>query len=227
MEQTRRAPTEPPATGWQFPDVDAVDPDGLVAIGADLEPGTLLAAYRSGFFPMPIGEADRMGWWSPDPRGIIEPADLHVSRSLARSMRRFDVTVDRCFTEVMVRCGDPSRPHGWINEAILEAYAELHRLGWAHSIEIWADDELAGGLYGVSIGAFFAGESMFHRVTDASKAAVVATVRHLETVPGALFDVQWTTPHLRTMGASDLARTDYLRRLRHAVAVPGPAWHLP
>lgn len=227
MEQTRRSPTEPPTTGWQFPEVDDVDPDGLVAVGADLEPGTLLEAYRGGFFPMPVGEPQRMGWWSPDPRGVIEPADLHISRSLTRSMRRFEVTIDRCFTDVMAACGDPNRPHGWINAPMLEAYTELHRLGWAHSVEIWADGELAGGLYGVSIGAFFAGESMFHRVTDASKAAVVAVVRQLEQAPGALFDVQWTTPHLRSLGASDMPRTDYLERLRHAVATPGPAWDLP
>ena len=216
MDQTRRAPTEPPTTGWQFPEVDDVDPDGLVAVGADLQPGTLLEAYRTGFFPMPVGEPQRMGWWSPDPRGVIEPGDLHVSRSLTRSMRRFEVTIDRCFTDVMAACGDPSRPHGWINAPIVEAYTELHRLGWAHSVEIWADGELAGGLYGVSIGAFFAGESMFHRVTDASKAAVVAVVRQLERLPGALFDVQWTTPHLATLGASDMHRADYLRRLRRA-----------
>ena len=136
------------------------------------------------------------------------------------------MTVDRCFGDVVAACGDPSRPHGWINGPILDAYTELHRLGWAHSVEIWADGELAGGLYGVSIGAFFAGESMFHRVTDASKAAVVAVVRQLEDIPGALFDVQWTTPHLRSLGASDLSRADYLQRLRRAVAAPGPTWDL-
>ncbi len=224
MEQHPAGPTEPPLTGWQFPEVDEVDPDGLVAVGADLAPGTLLEAYRSGYFPMPVGEPQRMGWWSPDPRGVIETTDLHVSRSLRRSMRRFEVSVDRCFPEVMRSCGDPSRPHGWITDDILEAYTELHRLGWAHSIEIWLDGELAGGLYGVAIGAFFAGESMFHRATDASKAAVVAVVSQLDASPDALFDVQWTTPHLRSLGATDMDRRTYLARLRRAVRAPGPAW---
>lgn len=222
----RALPIEPPATGWEFPDVDEVEPEGLVAIGADLEPGTLLAAYRNGYFPMPVS-ASAMGWWSPDPRGVIEITDHHVSRSLARSMRQVHVTVNRAFDAVVAGCADPTRPHGWISPEIRAAYGALHTLGWAHSIEVWHEEELVGGLYGVGIGAFFAGESMFHRRTDASKAAVAALVAILRPHEGALFDVQWTTPHLETLGATDLARPVYLSRLRSAIARPGPRWPPP
>ncbi len=219
-----RRPIEPPPSEWHFPTVDHVDEHGLVAIGADLEPGTLLAAYRRGYFPMRVGDGPAMGWWSPDPRGVLEPDDVHVSRSLRRSMRRLELRVDTDFASVIEGCADPARPHGWIDRRIVDAYLRMHRLGWAHSIEIWQDGELAGGLYGISIGAFFAGESMFHRRRDASKAAVVGLCDMLAEVPHALFDVQWTTPHLRSLGATDLSRSDYLARLRRATEAPGPAW---
>ena len=213
-------PVEPPKSRWFFPDDAEADPHGFVAYGADLEPGTLLAAYRVGLFPMPTGR-HRIGWFSPDPRGILPLDGLHVSRSLRGSMRHFTFTRDTCFGEVVSRCGDPARPHGWINDAIVRAYTRLHQLGWAHSIEVWRDGELAGGLYGVRIGGLFAGESMFHAPpplgTDASKAAVVATVEWLRATGGTLFDVQWKTAHLATLGVIDVARADYGRLLRAAV----------
>ncbi len=220
-------PIEPPPTGWQFPSVEEVDEHGLVAVGADLEPGTLLAAYRRGFFPMRVGPGRAMGWWSPDPRGVLEPRDVHVSRSLRRSLRAFRIRVDTSFDQVIEACADPARPHGWIDEQILDAYWRMHRLGWAHSVEAWHEGELAGGLYGIGIGAFFAGESMFHRRGDASKAALVALCRLYAEVTDALVDVQWATPHLVSMGASELSRTAYLARLEAALGAPGPDWPGP
>ena len=142
---------------------------------------------------------------------------LHVSRSLRRSARRFDIRVDTAFEATMRACGDERRPHGWIDQPIIDAYTELHRLGWAHSFEVWLDDELVGGLYGVHINRFFAGESMFHTVTDASKVAMMTSVEWLAAEGVELYDVQWTTPHLASMGVIDLDRRDYLARLADAV----------
>jgi leucyl/phenylalanyl-tRNA--protein transferase len=181
-------------------------------IGADLAPGTLLAAYRTGLFPMPVRRS-LLGWWSPDPRGILPLDGVRISRSLRQSRRRFEVRFDTCFRDVMLRCGDPSRPHGWITTDFVDAYAELHRLGWATSTEVFHDGELVGGLYGVRIARFFAGESMFHTMRDASKVAMVATVERLLATGGTLFDVQWTTPHLVSMGAVDVPRDRYLELL--------------
>lgn len=189
----------------------------MVGVGADLEPGTLLAAYRSGLFPMPVRRS-LIGWWSPDPRGVIPLDGLRVSRSLRASCRRFEVRRDTCFRDVVERCGDPSRPHGWITDEVVDAYSELHRLGWAASIEVFRGGELVGGLYGVRIHRFFAGESMFHTARDASKVAMVATVEWLNATGATLFDVQWTTPHLRSMGAIDVPRDEYLAQLALAVA---------
>jgi leucyl/phenylalanyl-tRNA--protein transferase len=198
-----------------MPDDPPVDDTGLVAIGADLAPGTLLAAYRTGLFPMPL-DGRRIAWFSPDPRAIVPLDGLHVSHSLSKSLRRFDVRFDTRFREVMVRCADPSRAGGWITSEFVDAYAALHELGWAHSVETYHDDELVGGLYGVRIHGFFAGESMFHAVTDASKVALVHLVRRLVDTGATLLDVQWTTPHLASLGAVDIARTDYLRLLTAA-----------
>ena len=196
--------------------------EGPVAVGGDLEPGTLLMAYRSGLFPMPLGRRRRdVGWWSPDPRAVLPLDGLVVSRSLRRSLQRFDVRIDTAFEEVVRRCGDPSRPHGWINEDIVRAYVRLHELGWAHSVESWTPGgDLVGGLYGVGIGAFFAGESMFHTETDASKVALVRLVERLGDRPAALLDVQWATPHLASLGVVEVPRRDYLERLDAAVSAP-------
>ncbi len=193
-----------------------VDDSDIVAVGADLEPGTLLAAYRAGLFPMPF-DRRRVAWFSPDPRGIIPLDGLRTSRSLRRSIRRYDVEMNGRFREVMAACADPVREGGWINHAFVDAYDRLHRLGWAHSFEVIADGELVGGLYGVRVGGLFAGESMFHRTTDASKVALVHLVDWLRDTQATLLDVQWTTPHLETLGAIAIPRQEYLARLAQAV----------
>jgi leucyl/phenylalanyl-tRNA--protein transferase len=212
---------EIPPNRWELPPPDVADAHGLVGVGADLEPATLLAAYRSGLFPMRVTRLGPLGWWSPDPRGIIPLDGLHVSRSLRRSCRRFRTTVDAAFTAVMDACADPGRPHGWIDRSFVEAYGRLHRLGFAHSVEVWsADGALVGGVYGVAVGGLFAGESMFHRVTDASKVSLVELVARLRAGGGTLFDVQWTTPHLASLGAVDVERRAYLEWLENAVRRP-------
>jgi leucyl/phenylalanyl-tRNA--protein transferase len=219
-------PVEPPPTPWGFPDPGTADEHGVVGVGADLEPGTLLAAYRRGLFPMPLHRSGPMAWWSPDPRGVLPLDGLRVSRSLRRSCRRFEVRVDTAFVDVVQACAAPRRPGGWISADIRAAYEGLHRLGWAHSVEAWDGDGLAGGLYGVAVGGLFAGESMFSLRTDASKVALVALVDLLaDGVAGRLLDVQWTTDHLRRLGAVDVARSEYLERLAVAVELPLPdAW---
>lgn len=222
-------PIEPPPTPWTLPsreELAALDhDDDLVAIGADLEPGTLLAAYRVGLFPMPHGRR-RIGWWCPQWRGVLRPADLKVSRSLRRSARDFEIRVDTAFDAVVEACADPRRPDGWIDDRIKHAYGTLHRLGWAHSVEAWRDGRLAGGLYGVAIGGLFAGESMFHHERDASKVALRGLVQLLQEDAGAvrrLVDVQWLTPHLGTLGVTEVPRAAYLEMLPELFAAPLPA----
>lgn len=213
-------PVEPPPTPWAFPD-PLQAPDDLVAMGADLEPGTLLAAYRGGLFPMPgDGHKDPLLWFSPVRRGVLPLDGIRVSHSLRKSCRRFEVRVDTAFDEVVEACGDPGRDGSWIDVHIKRAYGDLHRLGWAHSVETWHEGELVGGLYGVAIGGLFAGESMFHRATDASKVALVGLVERLRAGGGTLLDVQWRTDHLASLGVVELAREDYLRQLRAAIAAP-------
>lgn len=218
----RRMPVEPSPCRWALPvAADAVSE--VAGIGADLEPGTLLAAYRAGLFPMRLHAGGPIAWWSPDPRGIIPLDRLHVSRSLRSATRAFDVRIDTAFEAVVRGCADPRRPRGWIDQEFIAAYHELHRLGWAHSVETWRGDELAGGLYGVAIGGLFAAESKFHRERDASKVAVVALVEALRAGGGALLDVQWTTPHLASLGAVDVSRDEYQCLLEDALARPLPA----
>lgn len=208
-------------TGWEFPDPATAHPSGVVAVGADLEPGTLLAAYRRGVFPMPEDVPGGLVWWSPDPRGVIEPERFHASRSLHRTRRRFDVHVDTRFADVVTACAAVPRPGAWISPEITAAYVRLHELGWAHSVEVTDDTgRLVGGVYGVGIGGFFAGESMFHLRRDASKVALWALCELMAEGGGTLVDVQWTTDHLRSLGAMDLARDDFLDRLAAAVALP-------
>jgi leucyl/phenylalanyl-tRNA---protein transferase len=193
----------------------------VVAAGADLAPGTLLTAYRQGLFPMPAAVPGGLLWWSPDPRGIIDLGTFRPSRSLRRSRRRFEVRIDSAFREVMEACAAEPRPGGWITPAFVDAYTKLHELGWAHSVEVLDDTgRLVGGLYGVGIGGFFAGESMFHRATDASKVALWALVEALLGGGATLLDVQWATDHLRTLGAVDLPRPQYLQLLADAVSQP-------
>lgn len=221
-------PQEPPPTRYEF-DLGGVGPgEDLVGVGADLEPGTLLAAYRAGAFPMGVGRDGRgpLGWWSPDPRGVLPLGGLRVSRSLRRSCAGFDVRIDTAFDRVVAACADPSREGRWITGRVAAAYGRLHRLGWAHSVETWRQGELVGGLYGVATGGLFAGESMFHHVTDASKVALVALVDLLRQ-DGAdvdrLLDVQWRTAHLASLGVVEIARPEYLARLRRVLRSPPPA----
>ena len=214
-------PVEPPPTPWELPDPQTADERGVVGVGADLEPGTLLAAYRSGLFPMPV-DGGVVAWWSPHPRGVLPLDGLRVCRSLRQAVGRAEVSVDRAFPAVIEACADPSRPHGWINPAIVAAYTRLHELGWAHSVEVWDGDELVGGLYGVAVGGLFAGESMFHRVRDASKVALVHLVGLLDDGEPRLLDVQWTTPHLTSLGAVDIGRPEYLDLLGAALEAPLP-----
>lgn len=217
---------EPEPSQWAFPPADAADEHGLVAVGADLAPGTLLAAYRAGLFPMPLGRTDKLGWWSPDPRGVIPLDGLRVARSLRRSVRRYRVTADMAFAEVVDACRGIERPHGWISPEIRDAYVRLHKMGWAHSVEAWSEDgELVGGLYGVSIGGLFAGESMFHVDRDASKVALVSLVGRLAHGGATrLLDVQWATEHMRSLGAVEISRGEYLSALQVAVKQPSAPW---
>ena len=214
-------PIEPARPGWVLPDVRWL-PDGqeLVAVGADLSPGMLLAGYRQGLFAMPEGSI--LGWWSPDPRGVLRPAEVHVSRSLRRSLRRFTVSIDTCFDAVVAACADPSRSHGWISPEYRRSYQQLHQLGWAHSIEVWDGPRLAGGLFGVEVGGLFAAETKFHVVRDASKVAVVALADLLASdhATGRFVDVQWRTPHLASLGVVEAPRATYLGMLERALALP-------
>ena len=206
---------------WQFPRQAEWPDQDLICGGADLEPSTLIDAYRRGLFPMLVAGLDVLGWWSPDPRGILPLDQLRVSRSLRQSAKKFDVRVDTCFTEVMRRCADSSRRDGWITNDFIEAYTHLHHMGWAHSVEVFnARGELAGGLYGVRIAGFFAGESMFHAERDASKVALMALVTLMRESGMMLLDTQWRTDHLASLGGVDIPRAEYVARLEEAI---GPA----
>jgi leucyl/phenylalanyl-tRNA--protein transferase len=229
---------EPAASRWAFPDnpatlAEAAGDGEVVGVGADLEPGTVLAAYRSGLFPMPARRG-LVAWWSPDPRGIVplQAGGLRVSRSLRKSCARFEIRVNTAFDAVMAACADRRRPGAWIDRDVRRAYHRLHDLGWVHSVEAWDEwGELGGGLYGVAIGGLFAGESMFHRQTDASKVALVGLVALLQGSSGAgegdgggvgarLLDVQWATPHLISLGAIQVSRDRYHQLLRQALTLP-------
>ncbi len=188
-------------------------------MGADLEPGTLLAAYRTGVFPMRV-DGDLV-WWSPTRRAVIGVDGFAPSRSLRRAARGYEIRLDTAFTEVMRGCADPGRPHGWIGESFVGAYARLHELGWAHSIEAWDDEGLAGGLYGVATGGLFAAESKFHRRTNASKAALLGLIELLQELGGPrLLDAQWQTSHLASLGVEEITRAGYHRSLDVALALP-------
>ncbi len=209
---------EPGPCTWMLPDPAEAEPgQDIVAIGADLTVPTVFAAYRRGLFPMHL-QTGELAWWSPDPRGVLPLDGLRVSRSLRKSMRRFTYSIDRAFARVMRECADEGRESGWITDEFVRTYVELHRMGWAHSVEVWRDEELVGGLYGIEIGGLFAGESMFHRETDASKAGLATLVAALSSCGGArLLDVQWRTDHLASLGAVEIPRREYLSRLRTAL----------
>lgn len=205
---------------FDLPDPAEAEGD-VVAVGGDLAPGTILHAYRRGMFPMNLPDG-ALAWWSPVERAVIPITGLRVTRSLRQSMRRYMVSVDEDFDAVIRSCAEIDRPNGWITEEFVDAYSQLYEMGWAHSIEVWdRDRNLVGGLYGLAIGGLFAGESMFHLSRDASKVALF----HLVVVMnrgGTLLDVQWSTPHLESLGAVVLGRDEYLRRLPEALAAAGP-----
>jgi leucyl/phenylalanyl-tRNA--protein transferase len=203
---------------FDFLHPELADEDGLVAIGGDLRPQRLLLAYRRGIFPW-YDEDGPICWWSPDPRAIFELDGLHVSRRLQRTLRsgRFTFSVNRQFAAVMRGCADRDGEGTWITLAMRKAYAQLHRLGHAHSVEVWHGDELAGGLYGVTVGGLFAGESMFTRVRDASKAALVFVMDRLRQRGFQLFDIQFLTAHTTRLGGVEIPRAEYLARLGRAL----------
>ena len=199
----------------------------LIAMSQVFDADLVVTAYRHGVFPMPTGGA--MGWYSPMDRGVLPLDRLRVTRSLRKSAKRYELRVDSAFEAVLEACGDPARPHGWIDSEVRRVYTELHRSGVVHSVEAWtADGRLAGGLYGVSIGGLFAGESMFHRPDigrDASKAALIGLVERLSADGHhRLLDVQWQTPHLESLGVIEMPREEYLSRLEEALALPPPRW---
>jgi leucyl/phenylalanyl-tRNA--protein transferase len=206
----------------RFPPVELASPEGLVAFGGDLRPERLLEAYRHGIFPW-FNEDQQILWWSPDPRAVLFPGKLHIPRSLKRSLRLggFTVTFDTCFRTIMEQCAGPrpQYPDGgtWITPAMIDAYVRLHELGYAHSVETWRDGKVVGGLYGVALGGAFFGESMFTRVPDASKVALVTLVRQLHAWGFVLFDCQQSSPHVLSLGAEGIPRRDFLDHLAAAL----------
>jgi leucyl/phenylalanyl-tRNA--protein transferase len=218
-------PDDPPEA---FPRADTAlkDPDGLLAVGGDLSAERLLAAYRSGIFPW-FNEGQPILWWSPDPRAVLIPGELHISRSLRRTIRRagFSVSMNRAFDAVIAGCAERRADSGtWITPEMRVAYQSLHELGTAHSVEVWQGDALAGGLYGVSVGRVFAGESMFSAVTDASKVALLGLGHRCEVLGAELIDCQLPTPHLATLGCRAIPRAEFLKRLSELrdLEVAGP-----
>lgn len=207
-----------------FPDPEEAEADGLLAVGGDLSPQRLLAAYALGIFPWPIGDMP-LTWFAPARRMLLRFPGLRVSRSLKQTLRRvpFRLTVDQAFDEVIRRCAEVPRggeAGTWITEEMQRAYCAIHELGFAHSVEVWRDDELIGGLYGISIGTMFCGESMFHRESNASKVAFVALARQLERWGFDFLDCQLHTPHLASLGASEIPRAEFSKMLRAAVWRP-------
>ena len=209
----------------RFPPVDRASREGLLAVGGDLRPERILAAYRHGIFPW-YNEGEPILWWSPDPRAVLFPDKLHVSRSLKRRLRSndFTVTLDTCFRTVMEQCAGPrpQYPEGgtWITDDMLEAYTGLHALGHAHSVETWQDGRLVGGLYGLAIGGAFFAESMFTKVDDASKVALARLVTQLHAWNFQLIDCQQSSPHVMRFGAEEIPRRDFVRLLSQSLSLP-------
>ena len=211
------SPFPPPATALR-------EPNGLLAAGGDLSPQRLLAAYRQGIFPW-FNEGEPVLWWSPNPRMVLFPRELKVSRSLHKTLknRRYEIRTDTSFSAVMAACAAPREAQGgtWISAAMIAAYSTLHELGFAHSVETWIDGELAGGLYGVALGGMFFGESMFSRQTDASKIAFVHLVRQLERWHFGMIDCQMKTAHLASLGAREIPRAEFALQLKRYLALSG------
>lgn len=203
-----------------FPPIESADEHGLLALGGDLAPESLLLAYKSAIFPWPINESYPLAWFSPDPRGIIEVKDLHLPRSLLKSLKRhqYRVSFNRAFEVVILNCQRVARKNQdstWITDELLEAYIEFHRQGFAYSCEVWdQDDELAGGLYGVTINEFNSGESMFHRSANASKLALLATLKNLERNGIGWLDTQMITPVVSHLGGREISRQEFKARLQ-------------
>ncbi len=212
------------ATDLRFPPVERATPEGLLAVGGDLRPERLLEAYRHGIFPW-YNDDQPILWWSPDPRTVLFPDRLHVPRSVEKIIRRrqFTVTFDRSFREVMIQCAGPrpQYPEGgtWITSAMIEAYTSLHQLGFAHSAEAWENDRLVGGVYGVALGGAFFAESMFTRVDNASKVALVLLVRHLHAWGFHIIDCQQASPHVMRFGAEEIPRPTFLDHLAVALSL--------
>jgi leucyl/phenylalanyl-tRNA---protein transferase len=208
---------------WAFPPVSQWPDHGLVAAGGDLEPSTVIGAYRRGIFPMIVEVPEPiLGWWSPDPRGVLPLDNLRVTRSMRQSAKRYEVRVDTCFGDVIRGCANPSRASGWITEDFIRAYIHLHEMGWAHSVEVFdRAGVLAGGLYGIRLGGLFAGESMFHVQRDASKVALMALVQLMRETRLRLLDVQWNSSHLQSLGVVEIPRQEYLSRLDRAREADG------
>lgn len=209
-----------PDTPFPDPNTAEEEPNGLLAVGGDLSPRRLLNAYRQGLFPW-YSEGQPILWWSPDPRMVLFPTELHVSRSLRKTLRqgRFQVSVDRAFEAVIQACAAPraDATGTWLVDEMIEAYRDLHRSGQAHSVETWREGELVGGLYGVSLGRTFFGESMFSRAADASKVALVALVERCQRHGIELIDCQVYSDHLRSLGAREIPRREFLARVAAAV----------
>jgi leucyl/phenylalanyl-tRNA---protein transferase len=224
MPSEKRGSSEPHrglhelTTRFRFPHPDSADDDGFLAVGGDLKPGTLVHAYSNGIFPW---TTHPITWWSPDPRAIIPIGGVHVSHSMRKVLKNagFVARFDRSFREVMTACAGPrpGRDGVWISREFIAAYTRLFEMGFAHSVEIWRGMHMVGGLYGVAVGGFFAGESMFGSATNASKVALILMEERLRAAGFCLFDVQFLTPHLQSMGALEISRVEYLRRLRDAV----------
>ena len=208
---------------YTFPPLEAASPEGLLAVGGDLNPDRLLSAYRQGVFPW-FSDGQPILWWSPDPRAILYPADLHISRSLRKSLRTqgFAVTADRAFDDVIQRCAESrnAREGTWITSGMQEAYCTLHRMGYAHSVETWQNGQLVGGLYGLAIGKAFFGESMFSQITDASKTALVALSVSLTASGYHFIDCQVVSEHLSSLGAKAVPRYRFSSELKQAVETP-------
>ena len=223
---------DPDNLAFPSPATAAKEPDGLLAVGGDLRPDRLLTAYRQGIFPW-YEDGGPLLWWSPDPRMVIEPADVHVSRSMKRLIRqrRYQVTMDQAFPEVIEQCsalrrtvyGSPDVDDGsgtWITTDMIHAYCTLHRLGYAHSVEVWASGDLVGGLYGISLGRMFFGESMFSVQPDTSKLAFITLARQLQQWQFSLIDCQLPTDHLYSLGAAPIPRRQFLKVLETDANVP-------
>ena len=216
-------PVEPPAARVELPDARRANREGIVALSRTMTPGLVLQAYRKGIFPWPIMQGV-VPWASPDPRAVFP---LHPARAWPRHVKRaqklpYTVTFDRAFREVIIACGEARAEGTWITADVLATYTELHALGWAHSVEVWEDGQLAGGLYGLAVGSLYAGESMFHLRTGASKVAFAAVVDRLRERGFTLFDVQVMSPHLATLGCVEIPRSEYLKLVEAAIEQPTP-----